>query len=71
MDFELKLSKVLINIDFIYRVDESLVEKYWSEVIEDEFWYKKKGAFEKFSNWIEGQEKLHWKKIELSNKVIS
>lgn len=66
--FELQLANILSGLDFFYRVDESIVEKYWTQVLNpmDEFWYKKNDAFKKFSLWVERQEKIHWSKINLN-----
>ncbi|NMH85958.1 hypothetical protein [Flavivirga algicola] len=67
-EFEEKLMKVL-NIekyDYILRVDESLVEKYWSKYVNNEYWFKEENAFDRFSKWITTQESLHWKKIYLT-----
>lgn len=59
--FEKSLTKIVGDKVF-YRVDQSLIENYASEVIEDEFWYRK-NIFNIFSDWIEKQEELHWCKI--------
>ncbi len=71
--FEKKLIEVLNaeKYDYIYRVDESLLEKYWSEYLNDEHWFKEENAFKEFSDWIIKQELLHWKKINLTKKMDS
>lgn len=66
LNFEKKLSK-LVKCKVFYRVSETLIEKYSTEVVNDEFWYKKEKAFEDFSKWIETQEEFYWYKI-LSSK---
>ena len=68
--FELQFVDLLRYYDYFYRVDESLIEKYFLE-IQNEYWYMEDKSFEKFSKWIECQEDFHWTKISHNDYIFN